>query len=65
MILKKIKELCNEKGLSISELEKKANIGNGTIGRWDKSSPTVGSLQAVAKVLECTVDELLTDAAAT
>ena len=61
MILKRIKEKCKEKGLSIFALEKEAGIGNGTIARWDKSSPTVENLQAVAKVLECTVDALLHD----
>ena len=61
MILKHIKEKCKEIGLSISALEKKAGIGNGTIARWVESSPTLGSLQAVAKVLECTVDDLLHD----
>lgn len=63
MILQNIKERCAKKGLCISKLEKEAKIGNGTISRWDKSSPTIESLQAVAKVLECTVDELLADAA--
>ena len=61
MILKNIKEKCKEKGLSIFALEKKAGIGNGTIARWEKSSPTLDNLQAVAKVLECTVDNLLHD----
>lgn len=59
MVLKCIKEKCKERGLSIFALEKEANIGNGTIARWSKSSPTLESLQAVAKVLDCTVDELL------
>ena len=61
MILKNIERICAERGISIYALEKEANIGNGTIKRWDKSSPTVNSLQAVAKVLECTVDELLSE----
>lgn len=63
MILKHIKEKCKEKGLSIFALEKAAGIGNGTIARWNTSSPTVENLQAVAKVLECTVDELLEETA--
>ena len=61
MILKRIKEKCKEQGLTISGLEKEAGIGNGTISRWNKSSPTVDSLQAVAKVLKCTVEDLLHD----
>lgn len=59
MILKRINEKRLEKNLTISALEKRAGIGNGTIARWDKSSPTVENLAAVAKVLECTVDDLL------
>ena len=62
MVLKCIKEKCKEKGLSICALEKEAGIGNGTIARWVKSSPTLDSLQAVARVLGCTVDELLAGA---
>lgn len=65
MILKRIKEKCKEKGLTIFALEKKAKIGNGTIARWDTSSPTVENLIAVAKVLECTVDELISEETST
>ena len=59
MIYNNIAKLCKEKGINISRLEKIAGLGNGTIGGWRTASPTVEKLQAVAKVLECTVDELL------
>ena len=59
MLYEKIKEISRLKGISIRELEIKAELGNGTIGGWNNSSPTVRSLKKVADILECTVDELL------
>ena len=49
-----------ENGLTIAALERAANIGNGVIRAWEKqNSPNVISLQKVARVLKCSVDELL------
>lgn len=45
MILEKIQKLCEAKGIAIAKLEKEAKIGNGTISRWDNSSPTVANLK--------------------
>lgn len=59
MIYENVKALCEKKNLSISALEKKANLGNGVIRGWKTSSPTVANLQAVAKVLNVKVDKLL------
>lgn len=44
----KIKALCKASGISIYKLEKELGIGNGTIGRWDKSTPNYSRLKAVA-----------------
>ncbi len=59
MLFDTIKKLCKEQGLSVSEVEKNAGLGNGTIRGWNESSPTVDNLQAVAMVLNTTVDNLL------
>lgn len=59
MIYDTIKELCKEKGISIASVEKKANLSNGTISKWNKSSPTIDKLQAVAAVLKVKIDKLL------
>lgn len=59
MVYDKIKKLCDEKKISVSALEKTAGLGNGTIGGWRTSSPTVDKLQAVAKVLGVKVSKLL------
>lgn len=59
LIYNNIKRISEKKGMSIRAVEKLAALGNGVIGGWKSSSPTVASLQAVARVLEVSVDELL------
>ena len=59
MIYDKIKELCDKKGIPIYKLEKEAGLGNGTIGGWQTSSPTVDSLKAVARVLGVKASKLI------
>lgn len=59
MIYDTIKTLCEERGLSIRQLELKAGIGNGVIAGWKASSPRVDKLQRVADALEVPVEQLL------
>lgn len=59
MILTNIRILCSKKPVSIAKLEKMTGISNGTISKWDVSSPTVENLQKVANFFGCTVDDLL------
>lgn len=54
-IVKKAKE----KKLSINSIEKKLGLGIGSICKWNSVSPTVKNLRAVAKTLECSIDDLL------
>ena len=61
MIFNNIKKICDEKGISIFQLEKEAGLGNGTISGWKESMPRIDSLQAVAKVPEVKVDKLLAE----
>ena len=59
MIFDRIKKICKEKGISVTSVEKKAGLSHAAIRKWNKSSPTVESLQAVAKVLDVTLDKLV------
>lgn len=59
MILENIRRLCSEKPISIAKLERETGIGNGTISRWDVSSPTVENVKKVADFFGVTVEELL------
>lgn len=59
MIYDRIKVVCRQKGISVTQVEKKAGLSNGAISKWNKVSPTVDNLQAVSKILGCSVDDLL------
>lgn len=63
MIYDRIKEICKQRGVSVTYVERTAGLSNGIISKWNSCSPTVENVQAVAKVLECTVDELLAETA--
>lgn len=61
-MLENIKRCCAAQGLTIQQLEEKAQIAAGTIGRWGKDGklmPSVDKVKRVADVLGTTVDELL------
>lgn len=59
MIYKKIKKICDSKGISISRLEKNCEIGNGTIRGWEKSNPRIDSLKKVADYLNISIEQLM------
>lgn len=59
MIFEKILGLCDQRGVSLSRLEKDCNLGNATVRGWDKSSPKVENLQKVADYFGKTVDYFL------
>jgi len=59
MIVKNISALCKGRGISISKLEKEVGLGNGTIGRWEKVSPSVENIKKVADYFGTTIDRLL------
>jgi transcriptional regulator with XRE-family HTH domain len=58
-LLEIIQNLCKEKGISIFKLEKDLNFGNGTIYKWDKSSPAIDKLKKVADYFEVSIDYLI------
>lgn len=58
----RIKKLCQQKGISISDLEQKAGYSIGMISRWQSSSDDFAVLSKIiimAEILGVTVDELL------
>lgn len=64
MIYQNIAALCKEKNISIARLERETGIGNGTIGRWGKTSPSVDNVKKVADFFGVTVDSLIEQKAA-
>ncbi len=59
MVFDNILELCKKRGITIAKLERETGIGNGTISRWNSSSPSVKNLKAVADYFGVTMDSLL------
>lgn len=58
-IVDRIQKLCDQKGINLSNLQKELGFSNGSIYRWDKSSPSVDKLQKVAEYFEVSTDSLL------
>lgn len=58
-MLHKIKDLCKEKDISLAELERKADIAEKSIFRWDKVKPSAEKVAKVANILGTTVEDLL------
>ena len=61
MLYEKIKQEAEKQNISISALERKAGLGNATIKGWNKSSPSVKNLCAVATVLYVSIEYFLVD----
>lgn len=59
MIYDKIKEICKKKNMSIRSVEIQADLGNGSICKWNDSSPTIANLKAVASVLGVKLEDLI------
>lgn len=59
MILKKIEELAEKKGISITALEKQLDFGNGTIRSWGQCSPSVDKLKKVADYFGVSIEYFL------
>ena len=59
LIFERVRKICNQKKMSISQLERKSGLSNGAICKWKVSFPTIESLKKVAGALDITINELL------
>lgn len=61
-MVKRIREKCEQNGLAISQLEKKAGLSNASIDKWDKldQKPSYDKIYRVAETLNISLDWLLT-----
>lgn len=56
----RIAELCKEKDISITGLEKELGFGRGLIGKWrNTASPNSAKLQKIAEYFNVTIDYLI------
>ncbi|WP_421432284.1 helix-turn-helix domain-containing protein [Streptococcus suis] len=59
MLYDKIKEVAQTRNVSIYRIERDLEFGNGSLRKWNDSTPSVTSLKKVANYLDVTLDELL------
>ena len=58
-LLERIKKLCNQRGISVYQLEEKIDIGRNTIYQWNKRTPSTEKIQKVADYFNVSTDYLL------
>lgn len=63
MLYDKIKEVAKTKSLSIYRIERDLGFSNGSLRKWNNSTPSAASLKKVANYLNVTLDDLLEETA--
>ena len=58
MLRDEIKRVAKERRISLERLEELAGIGKNSISKWDRVSPSIKTVAAVADVLGVSLDEL-------
>ena len=61
MLYDKIKEVAQTRNVSIYRIEIDLKFSNGSLRKWNNSTPSATSLKKVANYLHVTLDELLED----
>ena len=55
----RVKQLAERKKISLPQLEQELGFGNGTIVKWDKSTPKADKLKKVAEYFKVSMDYLM------
>lgn len=58
-IVERIKKLCESRKITIAELERRTDLKNSTIYRWDTNKPSIDKIQKVADYFDVSIDYLL------
>lgn len=58
-IVYRIKQEIKAHNTTIAAVERELGLGNGTISKWDKQSPSCNNMLKLANYLNCSVDYLL------
>lgn len=58
--MSRLQQLRENKGISQAELAKKANVTQQAVAKWEsgESFPRADKLPALARILDCTIDDL-------
>lgn len=58
-IVYRIKQEIKAHNTTIAAVERELGLGNGTISKWDKQSPSCNNMLKLANYLNCSIDYLL------
>ena len=56
----RIKNLCKERGISVSKMERECGFANGYISKLDKSTPNTAKIQIIADYFGVSTEYLIT-----
>ena len=59
IIFERIKELCSEREITVTQLTRDLGLGKGTIEKWRLRVPSVEKVSAVANYLGVSIDYLM------
>lgn len=58
MNISKIKERCKAANLTLANLERTLDFGNGAISKWTTNNPNIERVKKVADYFGCTLNDL-------
>ena len=58
-LLDRIKYLANSRSVTLAEIERKTDLSNGIIRKWDTSYPSIDKIEKVADYFQVSTDYLL------
>lgn len=61
MLYYNVKNICQERHISIGQLEKELGFSNGSICKWNDNEPGIRKVQKVADYLGVSIEKLLED----
>lgn len=59
MLYDNVRRMCEQKGISVSMLEKKMEFSNGSISKWNDNEPGIRKVQKVADYFGVAIEDLL------
>ena len=59
MLYDNVRRMCEQKGISVSMLEKKMEFSNGSISKWNDNEPGIHKVQKLADYFGVAIEDLL------
>lgn len=56
-----LRRICREKGMQITDLERRAGLSDNSIYTWQRAAPSIEKVKRVADVLAVPIDDLVND----